>query len=528
MTDRVVCCDGTWNTPDDVDDGLPAATNVHKIYSALADPDPRKRYYHPGVGTGGGWWTRVAGGAAGVGLTKNVKSAYRWLAEVYEPGDRIWLFGFSRGAFTVRSLSGMISRCGLLNLEGLSDDAIWAAVDGAFDDYRARKDDVTSTKTRPLKGVALGQPAKGKTPIHFIGVWDTVGALGIPDDMALLNLIDDPSRYEFHDTDLSPNVVHARHAIAIDERRQSFTPTLWSDTPPKQNLTQRWFPGVHADGGGGYGQTGLSDGALAWMITEAKAEGLAFRAGAEAQLKPDARGVLHDSRTGVFKTLKSRPREVPSFADAAAPLHASARDRHENPPLTQLSYWPTTTLPKPAPKAKAAAKSSAAVDVFAREPWNATGLFLEAGATYAFAATGQWLDKSIPSGPAGSDDGDFHLGEAVHALLAGWGQAEQLYKTLTGNQQADFWLTKREDAFGWFALVGVVASGAWIDEGGKEIGRPLRREAKPMILQHETFLIGAKATFTPRASGYLYCFANDTWQTYDNNSGSVRLTVTRT
>lgn len=77
MADRVVCCDGTWNTPDDVDDGLPAATNVHKIYSALADRDSRKSYYHPGVGTGGGWWTRVAGGAAGVGLTKNVKSAYR-------------------------------------------------------------------------------------------------------------------------------------------------------------------------------------------------------------------------------------------------------------------------------------------------------------------------------------------------------------------------------------------------------------------------------------------------------------------
>ena len=389
----------------------------------------------------------MAGGGAGVGLTKNVKSAYRWLAGVYAPGDRVWLFGFSRGAFTVRPLSGMISRCGLLNPAGLSDTATWAAVDAAFDDYRARNDAVTATAERPLHGLAKGDRAKAKTPIHFIGVWDTVGALGIPDDMALLNLIDDPARYEFHDTDLSPNVVHARHAIAIDERRQSFTPTLWSETPPKQNLKQAWFPGVHADVGGGYGRCGLSDGALKWMMEEAREEGLAFRDSAWAQLSPDPRGVLHDSRTGVFKALKSRPREVPSFAAAKAgadPLHPSAADRHRDPPLSQLSYWPTTAL---------TSGRSRTVDVFARDPWNATGLYLEAGVTYSFAAEGQWLDKSVRSGPEGTRDGKFQLGEAVHILFSGWGKAEQAYKALTGNQNADFWLSKREETFGWFTLV---------------------------------------------------------------------------
>ncbi|MGZ9106339.1 MAG: phospholipase effector Tle1 domain-containing protein, partial [Rhodoplanes sp.] len=116
MANLVVCCDGTWNTPDDTDGGMPAPTNVRRLFNALADKDDsgtaQKKYYHPGVGTSGRWWKRIAGGGGGAGLADNVKSAYQWLAYNYRPGDNIFLFGFSRGAFTVRSLSGMIDCCG--------------------------------------------------------------------------------------------------------------------------------------------------------------------------------------------------------------------------------------------------------------------------------------------------------------------------------------------------------------------------------------------------------------------------------
>ncbi|GLK78341.1 DUF2235 domain-containing protein [Methylopila turkensis] len=546
MADVVVCCDGTWNTPDDLDGGLPAPTNVVKIYNALAeigaDKTPIRRYYHPGVGTDGGWWDRALGGGVGAGLGQNVKSAYRWLAGAYRPKDRIWLFGFSRGAFTARSLSGMISRCGLIDTAGMTDAEIWAAVDATYDAYRARAKDVEATDARPVLGFSKGQKVTGKTPIHFIGVWDTVGALGIPDDMALLNLIDDPTAYEFHDTALSDNVGYARHAVALDERRQSFTPTLWVDTPPEQNVAQVWFPGVHSDVGGGYVQAGLANGALKWMMDEAadasspvKAKdgapepatlgGLVFRKGAAAQVVPNARDVLHDSLTGVFKKLKTRPREAPCFAPEAAragkldgSIHASAYDRYDDPPLSQFAYWPTRAL---------ASGEEKTVDVFARDHWNASGIYLEKGAAYSFAATGEWLDKSIACGPDGARDGTFKPAEIVHVLSSAWGGAESLYKRLTGNAQADFWWTKREEGIDWFALVGMIASGEWFEKDGSLAKKPLTSEDHARLTHNETFRIGSKATITPKASGYLYCFANDAWQTYDNNRGSVKLTVRR-
>lgn len=523
MADIVVCCDGTWNTPTDMDNGLPAPTNVFKIYSALAPTDAEgvaiKRYYHPGVGTDGGWWDRVAGGGMGVGLAKNVHSAYSWLAGNYRPNDRIWLYGFSRGAFTVRSLSGMISRCGLLDVSGMREDAAWKAVEDVFAAYRAKSNDVKATTKLTFHNAANGAATKGTTPIHFIGVWDTVGAMGIPDDMALLNLVDEPKRYEFHDTDLSAVVKHARHAIAIDERRQSFTPTLWTDTPPKQNLVQKWFPGVHSDVGGGYGRCGLSDGALKWMMEQAQGQGLAFRPKAWDQIQPNAQDVLHDSLTGVFKSLKTRPRQVPRF-DAAqpddGPMHPSAIDRFDNPPLNQLSYWPTSP-----------AGETATVDVFARERWNATGVYLEAGVTYKLKASGEWLDSSIPCGPDGMKDGTFHPGEVAHILSSAWGKAEEAYKAITGNAYADFWMTRRDEDIEWFALVGMVASGAWFDKKGRPASAPMTSDKVPGLTLNETFVIGEKATFTPKASGYLYCFANDVWMKYDNNRGSVRLTISR-
>ncbi|WP_142781906.1 DUF2235 domain-containing protein [Agrobacterium sp. T29] len=512
----IVFCDGTWNTPDQVEDGLPSPTNVVKLRNALApaDKDGREQrvYYHPGVGTDGGWWGRVAGGGMGTGLDRNIMSAYNWLARNYRDGAKIWLFGFSRGAYTVRSLGGMISRCGLLDPTKLRELAIWDNVGSLFENYRTpegKAKPVTATKGLPYHGVATGQKTKHSVPIHFIGVWDTVGALGVPDDLALLNLLDDPAKHSFHDTELSPVVAHARHAIAIDERRQSFMPTLWTNVEDRPTVRQIWFPGVHADVGGGYGRAGLSDGALDWMVEEAKGQGLHFRKGLEKQLAADPLGLLHDSVTGVFKALRTRPRAVPIFAESSKMLHRSAWERHDNPPLAQGDYWKTHRLE---------AGQTKEVDVFARERWNSTGLFLEAGVTYRFSAKGEWVDGGITAPPAGTNDGKFQLGEAVQFASSLWGKGEQVLTKLTGNHQVDFWYTKREEAAPWFALIGMVANGVLPE---------MEPEDRLSFAPHEIFEIGAKRSFTPRGSGYLYAFANDAWQAYENNRGSVRLTVER-
>src|SRR6266545_2814644 len=177
MRHLVVCCDGTWNTPDQMRGGVPAPTNVLRFYNAVEENESQLRYYHPGVGTGPGLLEHIEGGLLGKGLSDNIKSAYAWLAQTYEPGDAIYLLGFSRGAFTVRSLSGMIRRCGLpAALKDAEPAEFWESIDDLFDTvYRAKA------------------PAAADTvPIEFLGVWDTVGSLGIPDSLGLLKIVANP------------------------------------------------------------------------------------------------------------------------------------------------------------------------------------------------------------------------------------------------------------------------------------------------------------------------------------------------
>ncbi len=199
----------------------------------------------------------------------------------------------------------------------------------------------------------------------------------------MLGLLDNPDNYRFHDTALSPLVSHARHAVALDEKRASFAPTLWSDVKSTTDMKQIWFPGVHSDVGGGYLETGLSDGALFWMVTEAGNCGLEVRAGATGQLRPDALGVMHESCTGVFEALKTRPRTAPPIPTGTEELHPSAIQRNQNPPLSQGNYWPTTIL---------AARKNKTVDIFAAERWNSTRFYLQRGKKYQFTASWQWID----------------------------------------------------------------------------------------------------------------------------------------
>lgn len=505
----IVCCDGTWNTPEQREGGLPCPTNVVKLHNLSLEDESQRRYYHPGVGTNGGVFDKVLGGGVGVGISQNIKSAYEWLCRNYATGDRIFLFGFSRGAFTARSLGGFVARCGLLDLSSLTDAEAWDHVAYVYDKgYRPPK-----PPTKWPKGYSFipGPLVGGKVDIHMIGVWDTVGALGVPDDLVLLDqLFDDARKYRFHDTRLSPVVLHARHAVAMDEVRASFAPTLWdegTERPADGSFKQQWFAGVHSDVGGGYAETGLSDGALKWMVDEAIAVGLKVNPALLAQVQPNPRGVLHDSASGVWELLRTLPRATPPLLPslAGSVLSAQVIERHTVPPLSQAPYWPTRTL---------SVGDEVTLDVFARPHWNATGIYLEAGATYGFSASGEWLDADIACGPDGPKKGVFQLGQIAQVFGNVLGELEQKYKDFTEKAGSDWWGTKRVESADWFQLIGMVANQPNADASGTPT-------------EGEFILIGRQAIHTPSASGYLYGFANDAWKFYGNNRGKVSLTIKR-
>jgi len=289
------CSDGTWD-----DSGK--NTNVYKIYKAMQVAAEQIPFYDDGVGSNGTPIDRLLGGAFGTGLFQKVKDGYSKIAQVYEKDDEIFIFGFSRGAYTARSIAGMIANCGLPT-SNFSDQV----VETAFHAYRDKND-----RAKLLAG--LNQScAMYSAPITMVGVWDTVGALGIP---SLLGAVD-PLLYGFLDTSLNPAVRHAYHALAIDERRVEFPATLWTSQPaPGQTLEQVWFTGVHCDVGGSYPDdpdgTALADITLAWMMNKAAALGVTFAADVLAKytLPADAKSALdqkHESWNPVWAFPKSRP-----------------------------------------------------------------------------------------------------------------------------------------------------------------------------------------------------------------------------
>lgn len=304
----VVCCDGTWSSADRERDGEPAPTNVVRLAEAVAGADSlgvaQRVYYGPGVGSDGNWLYRWFAGATGWGLSDNLKEAYRFVVKHYEPGDKLFLFGYSRGAFTVRSLAGMIFNAGILK------HAHADRTDEAFALYKSRS---------PLKhpdGVEAVQFRErfawdDRTPIFFVGVWDTVGALGNP---LLLHKSPLSRRVQFHDTRLGPTVRFAYHALAIDEKRRHFQATRWQRHPDarEQTMEQRWFVGVHGDVGGGSPNAGLSDLTLDWMVRQARRSGLAVAA---IDTAPDVRQGPARSRRGLFRLIPPWHRPIAADGD---------------------------------------------------------------------------------------------------------------------------------------------------------------------------------------------------------------------
>jgi uncharacterized protein (DUF2235 family) len=264
MSRRIAfCADGTWQS-------VTNNTNVYRISKAIV-PIPGEQYslYDDGVGANGLAIQKLLGGAFGTGLYQKVKDGYSAIASVYEDGDEVFLFGFSRGAYTARSIGGMIAACGLPTKN--PDPNL---VNTAFDAYRNKDKRQATLATLGAYGLV---PAN----LTMVGVWDTVGALGIP---AILGAVS-PLLYGFLDTSLSPIVKNAYHAVSIDERREEFPSTLWTSLPIQgQTLEQVYFCGVHCDVGGGYPDdegtgTALSDITLSWMIAKAQALGLVFDPG---------------------------------------------------------------------------------------------------------------------------------------------------------------------------------------------------------------------------------------------------------
>jgi len=305
----VVCCDGTWNTPEKDN-----VTNVVSVARALKPRDDRGNhqvvFYDWGLGTGN-FLDRLVGGAAGKGLDRNIRDAYRFLVHNYLPGDRIYLLGFSRGAYTVRSLVGFIRNCGLLKKPHSG------RILEAFEIYRS-----SSPALHPNASAARGFTVRYSRPvsIRFLGVWDTVGALGIP-----INSRRRRARYEFHDTRLSSIVDHAYHALAIDERRKLFAPTIWTTRAGRRHTVQTWFAGVHTDVGGGYPDDhGLADIALEWMVERAMACGLQFNhATLRAGFDSDSTFLVHDSHRPRYGRRRER---APLETSRDESIHPTVRD----------------------------------------------------------------------------------------------------------------------------------------------------------------------------------------------------------
>ena len=287
----VFCADGTWND-------AASNTNVYKIFKALNFTATQCPIYDDGVGSDGNTLLRLLGGAFGNGLDQKIKDGYTRVSHLYEKGDQVFLFGFSRGAYVARSLAGMIAICGLPTQN--PDDDLTAL---AFQAYREHD----MAKRQPMLVSLQQKSALDNGEITMVGVWDTVGALGIP---AIFGGID-MRQYGFLDTTLHPDVKHAYHAVSIDERRREFSATLWSGPfAPGQVVEQVYFTGVHCDVGGGYPETGLSDITLSWMMRKASALGLDFDPAVYQQyVNLDARHALdlkHESWSAMWGLPSSR------------------------------------------------------------------------------------------------------------------------------------------------------------------------------------------------------------------------------
>ncbi len=329
----ILCADGTGNrggyTPD---------SNVYKIYNAIDIHDtnkPQITFYDNGVGTAKNKYWRALSGAFGFGFKANVCDLYEFLARNYDPSDNVFLFGFSRGAATVRAFSGFVAASGLVDGRKLDQDDLEKRADEVFRAYRAAKKDPSLAKQ-----CREDQSSHGAIPIKFIGMWDTVSALGFPQDwnitgigMLVLNWLFKALdhlfdfwifAHRFYNYELTANIQFACQVLAIDDERKSFTPLVWDENRVDErkkdengqeigtHIEQVWFAGAHSNVGGGYGRAGLANVSLDWMMTRAHHHGLEFQKEPVDEIRRNAnvQGRLVNSRDGFAIYYRYHPREI--------------------------------------------------------------------------------------------------------------------------------------------------------------------------------------------------------------------------
>jgi uncharacterized protein (DUF2235 family) len=344
--------DGTWNTTND-------NTNVWRLRALTApvgaDQVRQSIYYNAGLGTQAG--SKVRGGMFGVGIDDILLETYQWLVENYNDGDDIFIFGFSRGSYTARSLSGFVSRCGVLKPGGP------LSIRQLYDRYRM------GLKVASIERL-LNHPPKTPTleeewlvlfsrfvNIKFLGVFDTVGSLGIPIGFSRFK-----TSHSFLNTGLRTSNIAAAHALAIDEHRPDFAPTLWTRSVPKdpnadqpraprslQEAEQRWFVGAHANVGGGYSNDLLSQRPFAWMMKRAAAQGLSFRRDVD-QFSPKIKSPVIDSYgsfMGGFYRFLQREHQRPMGADPIESSVAVEGTINETIDSTVFERWQSDETYRP-------------------------------------------------------------------------------------------------------------------------------------------------------------------------------------
>lgn len=517
----VIFCDGTSNRLDQMAEGKKAPTNVARLYNHLVKSEAQTGWYDAGVGTETSsesltgktlgsiakmvGWARglwLTGGFVkvrtfleagfGVGITENIVQAYTEIARRYQPGDRIYLIGFSRGAYTARCVAGVIRRCGLLRAENIRYSADIVRL------FRTRR---ATDKNVPIH---LSYVHKELPAVEFVGLFDTVGSLGVPMWGWWFNF-----RVFFRNsplsTDPSPICINVYHAMAMDERRAQFFPTPFDKVQSADAWTtileEVWFRGAHCDVGGGYADPGLSDIALEWMMANCMKHGLVFKSKLQQGLRPDPLARMHDELQlkPAWALLGSWPRWHP-VGDSA--VHPSVKARAKA--LEDLGRHDMTEVGL-APVAFAAG---------AHRDWDRTGIVLRGqGERYRLTwKWGEWRDQECPPcGPSGQPGTEF------------WRRVFRYRRRLPNENYMALCLT-------------IAHPRAWpLREGGlRRLSRYLFRH-DPQELRHQVAPVGRDLAEKGKSvviqnnggDGMLHVFANDAWMTAANNSGVLQMEIVR-
>lgn len=542
----VICCDGTGKRPDRIEEGRPAVTNVYKMYGALTKDEEQVVWYDPGVGTDTSpgsmrfsrvrviaktigiaplarllwFWVvlvRLIEAATGRGTRDNVIEAYTFLASTYQPGDRIYLIGFSRGAWTVRCLAAVIAFCGVLKpsyIRYAEDVVHFLGIRECPDDPVRMCADVTDMSAR----------------VAFLGVFDTVAALGVP-----------LWGWWFRSRLMSPKLAWSSnpatacdaiyHTVSMDERRSQYFVTLFDEAKMGDRIEQVWFRGDHSDVGGGRADTALSDITLEWMIDKARTHDLTFKDETKLELSCDSLGRIHDELEVKrrWRLFGSWPRWFPTHragegtSNGYGTLHKSVHERAIK--MHNLGRTDLRFLTGPDPHE---------MEVPSNSEWFRSGVVLESGQTYRITwLEGKWRDKAhLECGPDGEKKMTWW-----RRLLARMVRRLKMPRIPLIDEQGQPTWNKNGQEVPRMTLTATHAHPrrwAPAEYGLRDLGRYFFKQ-DPKELVEQLAPIGKDLSSANSAvclqigndipNGMLWLFANDTWIAASDNSGVVRLKI---